>query len=70
MLIANQASHALFKRHYGLRHLLFEARIAAALLYCGLTCFSEWLIGNRERQLINDNAAQLFARHIDALPEA
>ena len=66
---ADQASKALLERDGGLGHLVIEERVAARLLQ-GLDASPDHRVArHRKGQLINDNAAQLLALHIDPLPE-
>src|SRR5207244_1684674 len=66
---ADQASEALLERDGGLRNLVIVKRIAARLAHAADAGLDHGVAGNRERQAVDDDAAQLVARHVDTLPE-
>src|SRR5262245_40780230 len=68
--VANQPSEALKKREDRQWDLIFTKRVAAG----GVDCFDprgrDRIARGRERQLVDDHAAQSLADDVDALPEA
>src|SRR4029077_19811763 len=66
---ADQPPKPLLQSDSGLRDLVIVKRIAAVFPNFAQARIHHRIAWNGERQLINDNAAQLIARHVDALPE-
>src|ERR1700677_4452751 len=68
-LAADQAAEALLERERGLRNLVVVKRIAAFLPDAFDARFHHRIARNGERKLVDDDAAQLIALHVHALPE-
>ena len=68
-LAADQPPESLFQRQRRLGNLIIVKRIAALFSNALDPGFHHRVAGNRERQLVDDNAAQLVALHVHALPK-
>src|ERR1041385_491948 len=66
---ANQTSETLLERDDRLRHAVLVKTRAAAVLDRSLSRRHDRISRHRERQFVDDHARQLFAAHVDALPE-
>src|SRR5689334_20267083 len=66
---ADQPAKSLFQRDSRLRNLVIVEWIPSGSANGFDPGMDHGIVGNRERQLIYNNAAQLLARHIHPLPE-
>src|SRR5208283_2794184 len=65
----DQAAKPLLQRNRRLGNLIVVKGIASGLAHAANPRFHHGVVGYRKGQLIDDNAAQLVARNVNALPE-
>ena len=65
----DQAAKALFQRDHRGRNLIFGERVAAFRFNCLHARRHHGIAGDGKWKLVDDDAAELFSLHIDALPE-